>query len=371
MVNRERLSKEFCELVSIDAPTLGEREIADLLKVKLEELGFQVQEDNAGELIGGNCGNLFATLEGEIVGLPLLFSSHMDTVEPALNKRPIVHPDGRITSSGDTVLGADDVAGIVAILEAVRSLKEDGLPHRSLEVFFPVAEEIFSKGCAVFDRDLIKAKEAYILDLNGRIGRAAFRAPSIVTFEIHMEGLSSHAGFSPETGIHAILSMAKGIAKMEMGRTKDAMTVNIGKIQGGKAVNIVPCDCFVQGEVRGFNHEKVMDKIEEIREIFAKEAQDSGATLNFNVTVNCKAYEMNTNDMPAKRYLSACEQVGAKAEFVETYGGSDFNILAEKGMIGLVLSNAMNDVHSCKEYTSVADLVLSTQIVTKIMQDNR
>ena len=142
MVNRKRLSKEFCELVSIDAPTLGEREIADLLKVKLEELGFQVQEDNAGELIGGNCGNLFATLEGEIVGLPLLFSSHMDTVEPALNKRPIVHPDGRITSSGDTVLGADDVAGIVAILEAVRSLKEDGLPHRSLEVFFPVAEEI-------------------------------------------------------------------------------------------------------------------------------------------------------------------------------------------------------------------------------------
>ncbi len=96
MVNRERLSKEFCELVSIDAPTLGEREIADLLKVKLEELGFQVQEDNAGELIGGNCGNLFATLEGEIVGLPLLFSSHMDTVEPALNKRPIVcHTVGR------------------------------------------------------------------------------------------------------------------------------------------------------------------------------------------------------------------------------------------------------------------------------------
>lgn len=369
MVNKERLSKEFCELVSIDAPTYGERAIADILKVKLEELGFLVFEDDAGDKIGGNCGNLFATLKGEIQGNPLMLSSHMDTVTPALNKRPILHPDGRITSSGDTVLGADDVAGIVAILESVRSLKEDGLPHRSLEVFLPVAEEVFSKGCAVFDRNQIQAKEAYILDLNGRIGRAAFRAPSIVTFEIQMEGLSSHAGFSPETGVHAILAMAKGIAKMEMGRTKDGMTVNVGTIQGGKAVNIVPCDCIVQGEVRGFEHEKVMEKIKEIQDIFTNEAKMLEASLNFIVTVNCKAYEMNLTDMPATRYQTACEKVGIEAEFVETYGGSDFNILAEKGMIGLVLSNAMNDVHSCKEYTSVEDLYQSTLIVREIIQD--
>ena len=204
MILRERVVEEFCELVTIDAPSYKERQMVDLLKGKLEALGFEVIEDQVGKLIGGNCGNLLAFLpanDPELAKLePILFSAHMDTVVPAIGKKAIVHEDGRITSDGMTVLGADDVSGIVSILEGIRSIKESGRSHRGIEVLFTVAEEVFTKGCSNFDCTKLRSKEAYILDLSGRIGTAAYTAPSIISFEIKVHGHAAHAGFEPEKG---------------------------------------------------------------------------------------------------------------------------------------------------------------------------
>ena len=58
-VNEQRAVDEFQELTAIDAPSFGERQMADRLIVKLKELGFEVEEDNAGGHFGGNAGNLF------------------------------------------------------------------------------------------------------------------------------------------------------------------------------------------------------------------------------------------------------------------------------------------------------------------------
>ena len=86
-MNTDRLVKTFQELVSIDSPSFGERKMADELTVRLRKLGFTVSEDRAGEYYGGTAGNLYAFRKGSIPGKPLLFSTHMDTVEPAEGKR--------------------------------------------------------------------------------------------------------------------------------------------------------------------------------------------------------------------------------------------------------------------------------------------
>ncbi len=91
----------------------------------------------------------------------------MDTVEPGLGKHAVFHENGKITSSGDTILGADDVCGLVEILEAVRILKEKQIPHRDIEVVFPIAEEVFIRGTDQLDFTKLRAKEAYVLDLSG------------------------------------------------------------------------------------------------------------------------------------------------------------------------------------------------------------
>ena len=98
--------------------------MADRLKEKLAELGIQAKEDDTAEKIGGNAGNLFGTLKGGMSGTPILLSGHMDTVAPGIGKKPVFHEDGTITSDGTTVLGADDLTGVIAILEGIRAVQE-------------------------------------------------------------------------------------------------------------------------------------------------------------------------------------------------------------------------------------------------------
>lgn len=128
MINRDRLIRLFTELVSIDSPSRGEREVCRCISEKLRALGFDPKEDDVGEKIGGNTGCLYTYIEGSLPLPPLLFSAHMDTVEPSCGKKAVFHPDGKVTSDGTTVLGADDLSGVCAILEALTALKESGKP---------------------------------------------------------------------------------------------------------------------------------------------------------------------------------------------------------------------------------------------------
>ena len=106
---------------------------------------------------------------------PILFCGHTDTVEPSRGKQAIIHEDGKITSAGDTVLGGDDLCGVVEILEGVRHLREEGIPHRSVEVILMAAEEVFGKGAKAYDYEKrgFRSKEVYVLDMSGPVGSAA------------------------------------------------------------------------------------------------------------------------------------------------------------------------------------------------------
>lgn len=131
-----------------------------------------------------------------------MFSAHMDTVRPGIGKKMFLNEaTGKIESGKDTILGADDVTGLVEILEAVRHLQEEKIPYRDIEVIFPIAEELYIKGTDAFDFSQVKAKEAYVLDMGGAPGAAALRAPSLISFTVNMHGKASHAGFAPEQGI--------------------------------------------------------------------------------------------------------------------------------------------------------------------------
>src|SRR3712207_6659565 len=122
MINPDRLLATFLELVQIDNPSGGEEAIAAHVRGLLEALGLAVEEDDLH--------NLLARVPGQ--GEPLLLNAHMDSVAPCHGVRPLV-ADGVVRSSGDTVLGADDLAGVAAIIEGVQSTLERGGPHRRSE----------------------------------------------------------------------------------------------------------------------------------------------------------------------------------------------------------------------------------------------
>ena len=214
MIDEKRIADFFAELVSIDSPSLEEREMADTLKAKFAEIGVNFTEDHTQEQTGSNAGNLFARIPGSIDGAPVLFAAHMDTVEPAKGKKAVFHDDGTVTSDGTTVLGADDLAGVTAIYEAVRHITEAGAPHSPIEILISTGEELYCKGANAFDYSQVQAKEAYVLDLSGAIGAAAYAAPTLVSFKAEIQGKAAHAGFHPEDGINSIQAAARAVAQL-------------------------------------------------------------------------------------------------------------------------------------------------------------
>lgn len=367
MINRERITKEFCKLVEIDAIPFHEREMSDVLKQKLSDLGFEVTEDKTCEFYHGTCGNIYGFLQGDLEGEPLLFSAHMDTVEPGKNKKAILRENGTITSDGTTVLGADDISGVVSILEAIRTIKEKGLPHRSIEVLFTYAEEVYLKGSEVFDFGVIKAKEAYVLDLDGYVGTAAIKAPTLVSFTAKFIGKAAHAGFAPEQGIHAIAVAAEAITRINQGRIDEETTVNVGTMEGGKARNIVPELCILQGEVRSLRHEKAVAEADKIKEIFHETADKYHAKLDFTTSFGCIAYKIPLNHSVITRFERVCKELDCTTNLISTFGGSDNNNFLRNGITGIVISCAMNKVHSVNEYTEVDELEKCSNIVCKLM----
>ncbi|MCD8356139.1 MAG: M20/M25/M40 family metallo-hydrolase [Clostridia bacterium] len=370
MVCAKRLVQTFCDLVSFDSPSYGERNICDYLKKSLQQIGLTVTEDAAAEKIHGNAGNLYAVLaatKGMEQLPPLLFSGHMDTVEPSKGKRAVVHEDGMITSDGNTVLGADDCSALAVILEALTVIQANQLPHRRIEVLFSVAEEAYCIGMGAFDYTQLQAKEAYVLDMSGPVGGAALQAPTILSFQITVQGKASHAGFMPQAGVHAIGVAVSALQNLKNGWLDQGTTRNIGTISGGTATNIVPESCVLTGEIRSFSHGSAMQALEETKQAFETAAKQYGAVVSITHTIHVHAYQTPENHPVVKRFETVCEKQGIACNLCSTMGGSDNNPLSQHGMTGIVLATAMNNVHSCSEYTTVSELERIAAITVDLM----
>ncbi|MBS5451767.1 MAG: M20/M25/M40 family metallo-hydrolase [Coriobacteriia bacterium] len=394
------VERMFCELVEIDSPSFHEHEMADEVRNRLGALGFVVTEDatsgrNDGVVTaitstrryenishgvafdlhrlvhtGSDCGNLFATLPGTgvLAGAdPILFITHMDTVQPANGKHAHVHADGTITSMGDTVLGADDLAGIACVMAAVERLQQQGVAHRPVELACMVAEEVGNVGARAFDFSQCKATMAYTLDYSADPHEYAYQAPTILYLTIEVIGRSAHAGFYPEKGINAIKIAAQAIGATQCGRIGDDTTVNIGLISGGRGTNIVPSDVVIRGEVRSYNHEKAVAQAQHVTELFQQAADDFGGRVTVQVSEACHAYCMEQDAPVVRRFERACEALGMQASGAPTFGGSDNNVAVAYGIPGIVMANGMRDAHSTHEHVLPGDLAKVQALVEQLL----
>ena len=366
-LNEKRILDTFFSLTSIDSPSYCERSMADHLKKVYSSLGIELEEDDTAQMYGGNAGNLFGRLGGALPGAPILFSGHMDTVEPSCGKKAVLHPDGTITSDGTTVLGADDVSCLTAILEAVRYLKETNTPHRDLELMFSPGEEHFSEGTRRFDFSKVKAKMGFVLDLAADMGAAALKAPGSVHFWLTVHGKAAHSGFNPEDGIHAISIAADAITKLKFGHTDPITTVNIGTIHGGLMTNIIPESCDLEGEIRSYEDARIQEELDKIIDTFEASAKKFGGSISHKHEWCYKALNTPEDAEIVKFYRRACEKTGLPCKLTGTFGMSDCNHFPQHGVEGIVVSSAMWNCHSTKEYTTADSLVKLTELVINLM----
>lgn len=110
----KRLVETFINLVGIDSVSKHEDAFHKYLYQLLEEEGMSVIEDQTKETTGLGGNNIIARFSGKLDKEPLFFSCHTDTVTPGENIR-VVEKDGVLYSEGQTILGADNKAGIAIL----------------------------------------------------------------------------------------------------------------------------------------------------------------------------------------------------------------------------------------------------------------
>ncbi|MBT9169334.1 MAG: Carboxypeptidase G2 [Syntrophomonadaceae bacterium] len=367
MVNKERLVNTFLEIVKVNSQTKNERMMADYLKGKLSGLGLAVEEDNAGEAFGGNAGNVLARLEGKADKNALLLSAHMDRVAPGENIQPVVEGD-LIKSDGDTILGADDGAGLAIILEVLQVLRENNLQHGLLEVVFTVAEEGGLNGSKALDVDSLAAKQAVIFDSSGDAGIVINQAPAQDEIIARIYGQAAHAGVAPEKGINAIVVAAKAIGRMQLGRLDEETTTNIGVITGGKATNIVPDFVEVRGEARSFREEKLQKATESMKAAFNLAAAEENGRVEIEVKRLYAAYHHPEDHKLLQLVKKAGKAVGLKIVIQASGGGSDANILNGKGIDAINLGVGNGEAHTPQEFQKISELLKAAELAVKIVE---
>ncbi|SDI48676.1 M20/M25/M40 family metallo-hydrolase [Desulfosporosinus hippei] len=368
MVNRERLLAEFFELIKIDSPTKNERQIADILKSRLVGLGMEVTEDEAGQKFGGNCGNVFAYLQGNLPKAPvILLSAHMDTVDPCLNIEPIIK-DGIISSVGATILGADDKSGIAPILEVLRMIQEQNIPHGDIQVIFSVAEEGGLNGAKYLDRTLLKADLGFVMDCVGGPGEIILAAPGQDRINVVIKGRSAHAGFAPEEGISSIVVAAKAIAGMTTGRIDEETTANIGTIEGGRATNIVPDEVVIACEARCRDLTKLEIQTNRMCNTFQRCAEEMGAAAEIEVIRLYEPFTLTDESQVVVIASQAAKSAGLKVVTGVTGGGSDANYYNRYGVPCAVLGTGMQKPHTTEESIKEEDLYRTADLLIEIIK---
>jgi tripeptide aminopeptidase len=378
LINQERLNSLLIELIEIDSLSRRERDVALRLQREMEDLGARVFIDDAGEKVGGNVGNLIAHFPGTVAdAAPLLLSAHMDTVVPGEAIRPV--RDGDILrTDGRTVLGGDDKSGLAIICEVLRVIRENGLGCGDVDVVFTICEEAGLIGAKCLDVSRLRARTGLVLDSDS-VGFLFTRAPAANRMEFRVFGLEAHAGVCPERGINAIQVAARGIAQMRLGRIDHETTANIGVVEGGMAVNIVPNQVVLRGEARSHDPEKLARQTEHMqrcleeaatRSILELDGQRHSARVEAKIDRDYDRMDVPESAPIVKLVHAAAKNLSLEVKTLATGGGCDANVLNQKGLVVANLSTGMREIHTVKEWLDLKDLHLSARIVLEILQLN-
>ena len=359
-MSNDRLLQTFLDLVRIDSPTGEEAGIAQYCAERLRTLGFEVHIDATADVTGSDTGNLLAVLNGTGARAVVL-SAHMDCVEPCRGVEPVL-VDGVVSSSGGTVLGADDKAGIAAILEAVTRAVESGVSRPTMQVVLTVQEEIGLRGAKALDpTELVRADLCLVLDADGPPGGIIVASPTHYTFIATITGRAAHAGVAPERGVSAIALAARAVASMPVGRLDEATTANVGTIHGGSATNVIAPLVTMTGECRSLDRSRVESLRAQMDATIRTVVEDGGGEVEIAWTREYEGFALSASDHPVEFVANACGDVGLEVSMQRTGGGSDANILAALGIPTVALSCGMRSVHSTEESIAVEDLEALTR----------
>ena len=369
--------------------TPGQLELGELLVGELRALGL----DDA--TLDEN-GYVMATLPGD--GPAIGWIAHMDTSPdaPGDGVEPLVHRDydggvlelprdgtvldpermpelrgavghDLVTASGDTLLGADDKAGVAAIMTAVAHLAaHPELPRPTLKIGFTPDEEI-GEGATLFDIERFGARCAYTVDGSalGELQDETFSAAEAI---VTIEGHDVHPGFATGKLVNATRLAAEVVAALPAGLTPEATSGRDGFIHVYE-VEATAARATIHAIVRDFDD----DELEAHADLLRRTAEAVvGREPRARVTVDVRPQYPNM-----RRYLEGHPEIvgraeaAMRAEGIEPVrnpirGGTDGSVLSQRGLPTPNLFTGGHEFHSVREWASLQEMAASAATLVRL-----
>ncbi|MBX5440585.1 MAG: peptidase T [Solirubrobacteraceae bacterium] len=369
--------------------TPGQRELGELLVGELREIGL-------ADAALDEHGYVMATLPGD--GPAIGWIAHLDTSPdaPGDGVEPIVHRDydggvlalprggtvldpeqmpelrgavghDLVTASGDTLLGADDKAGIAAIMTAVAHLAaHPELPRPTLKVAFTPDEEI-GEGATLFDIERFGARCAYTVDGSalGELQDETFSAAGAV---VTIEGHDVHPGFATGRLVNAARLAAEVVAALPADLTPEATSGRDGFIHVYE-VRATAARATIHAIVRDFDDERLQAHADVLRRTAETVV---GREPRARVTVDVFPQYPNM-----RRFLEGHPEIvgraeaAMRAEGIEPVrtpirGGTDGSVLSQRGLPTPNLFTGGHEFHSVREWASVQEMAAAAATLVRL-----
>jgi tripeptide aminopeptidase len=399
------LLDRFLRYVRVDTQSKREREGSpstpgqiDLSRMLVEELKAAGVQDAELDANGYVMATLPGTVDGDAPVIGLI--AHVDTSPdaPGTGVEPIVHRDygggvielpregtvldpatmpelaGKeghdiVTSSGDTLLGADDKAGVAEIMAAVAHLAaHPELPRPTLRIGFTPDEEI-GEGATLFDIERFGASCAYTMDGStvGELQDETFTGAEAV---VSIDGVDVHPGFATGKLVNASRLAARILAALPAELTPEATSGREGFIHpvevhgsAGKAV--------IRTIVRDFDDDLLERHVALLRAT-AEEVAASEPRARVDVAVRHQYPNMRAHLERHPEIVAAAERA-IRAEGIEPLrtpirGGTDGSRLSEMGLPTPNLFTGGHEYHSVREWASVQDMAAAAATIVRLAE---
>ncbi len=375
--------------------TPGQLELGRLLRAELLELGLSdATQDAAGYVI--------ATLPGTVADAPVIgVIAHVDTSPdaPGAGVAPIVHRDYAggvielprngtrldparvpelgdkvghdiVTASGDTLLGADDKAGVAAIMAAVAHMIGDtDTPRATLRVAFTTDEEIGSLASAL-DLEAFGARCAYTLD-GSEIGELAFESFNASEARIYIEGVEVHPGSAKGIMVSALALMAQVISALPYDTLTPSTTDGRDGFIHPIEMNATAGSAYCRLILRDFDRD-LLDAHEALLRATVERIVGTEPHASAHVEIVQQYGNMRTA-VEADPDVVAVAEAAYRAEGIEPVsqpirGGTDGAALSLRGLPTPNLFTGGHEYHSVREWASLNDMAAAAAVVCHLAE---
>lgn len=272
-----------------------------------------------------------------------------------------------VTASGTTLLGADDKAGVAAIVAAAEYLMaHPEIPHGAVRIGFTPDEEI-GRGATLFDVERFGATCAYTLD-GGNCGELEFESFSADAMRVTFIGFNTHPGYAKGQMVNAVKAAARFIDRLPQDRLSPETTDGYDGYVHPYQVEASVDRTSVRVLLRDFVTSGLREKQQLVERVASDVAAATGTRVEFVVDEQYRNMREVLDDHMdvVERARTAIRRAGLTPIEKPIRGGTDGSRLSFMGLPTPNLFAGEHNFHSRLEWTSRQDLERAVAVIVEI-----